>query len=923
MKHTRITTLPIMTALLGAATLTTAAPTLRQYLSGQDKDTDVKWEFFCSSGPKSGSWTTIPVPSHWEFHGFGKHTYWADKADAPQGKYKYSFPVLAEWSNKRVFIVFEGVMTDTDVSINGQSAGPKHQGGFYRFKYDITKLVKLGQPNLLEVTVDRKSADNSVNAAERDADYWVFGGIYRPVYLEAQPQQFIDRVAIDAKADGSFAMDVAVDGEGAAKTVEVEIVAKGAAAPLAKAVAPIGQRVQLKVANPKLWSAETPNLYEAIVRLPGGHEMRQRFGFRTIEIKPGDGIYVNGMKVIFKGTCRHSFWPDSGRCLNRKTHELDVSLMKDMNMNAVRMSHYPPDQEFLDICDEQGLYVLNELAGWGKSHKPFGVVGYTTELGQKLVKEMVTRDVNHPSIILWDNGNEGGWNKELDVEFGKWDPQQRQVVHPFEKFGPLNTAHYPNYDKLQAYLSQKEIYFPTEFLHGLFDGGAAAGLSDFWSLMRQSKISAGGFIWALMDEGVNSNGKIDVVENNAPDGIVGPYRQKEGSFFAIKEIWSPVVVQRDGTVDNRYEVTNLRDCKFEWQLRKFRLPDDAEAGFVVVAEGVAASPDVAPGKTGKLALPTDAKGADALALKVTDPHGREVYTWVWGTGTRQSLVTKTGKASGAETADTITLVAGDTTVQISKATGELVSVMTKGKTFALKNGPRAAIGEATAVPTKGKTIDVRKESSTPIAQSKLTAISHQQDGNDHIVTAQYAGGLKSVTWRMNGAGWLRLEYAYEATGPKLFVGVTFDCAENAMKKLKWLGEGPYHVWKNRPEGVTLGVWENAYNDTETGKKTWIYPEFHGYFSNVRWAKLTTTEGPITMVIEQDDLFLRVLGKPGATTAGRRMGQNEVYPEGQLSIMHGIPAIGNKMMSPEKAGPSGQPIQATGSYTGSVSFRFGE
>ena len=118
----------------------------------------------------------------------------------------------AGWSGKRVFLVFDGVMTDTSASLNGKSVGPLHQGGFYRFKYEVTKLVKFGETNRLEVTVAKHSANDSVNRAERLADYWVFGGIYRPVYLEAVPPQFIERVAIDARADGAFAMDVFVNG---------------------------------------------------------------------------------------------------------------------------------------------------------------------------------------------------------------------------------------------------------------------------------------------------------------------------------------------------------------------------------------------------------------------------------------------------------------------------------------------------------------------------------------------------------------------------------------------------------------------------------------------------------------------------------------------------------------------------------------
>jgi len=157
------------------------------YLSGKGKDDPVRWEFYCSAGRNSGRWTTIGVPSNWELQGFGTYNYGRDrKKAAEQGKYRYRFELPERWKDKTIHIVFEGVMTDTRVWINGNSAGPEHQGGFYRFKYDITEHVKFGDENLLEVTVSKVSSDKSVEAAERQADYWVFGGIYRPVLSNAR-----------------------------------------------------------------------------------------------------------------------------------------------------------------------------------------------------------------------------------------------------------------------------------------------------------------------------------------------------------------------------------------------------------------------------------------------------------------------------------------------------------------------------------------------------------------------------------------------------------------------------------------------------------------------------------------------------------------------------------------------------------------
>ncbi len=338
--------------------------TQRLYLSGHGKDDAVPWEFFCTTGRQSGYWTNIPVPFNWELRGFGTLNYHRDATNPPpeEGRYKHLFKVPGDWSGQRVFLVFDGVMTDARVWFNSQPAGPPHEGAYYRFKYDVTSLVKFGEANLVEVTVNKKSRNPSVNNAERKGDFWMYGGIFRPVYLEAVPQQFIERLAVDAKADGAFNLQAFVNGEGHATNLEAQIfTVDGKPVGSAFSSALTGERTSLAttISSPLQWTAETPNLYQVEVRLKAGgsviHRYRQRFGFRTFEVREGDGLYLNGRRIVLKGCNRHSFWPESGRSLSLAVHRLDVDTMKDMNMNAVRMSHYPPDAEFLDACDELGL----------------------------------------------------------------------------------------------------------------------------------------------------------------------------------------------------------------------------------------------------------------------------------------------------------------------------------------------------------------------------------------------------------------------------------------------------------------------------------------------------------------------------------------------------------------------------------------
>ena len=917
----------LFAALLGAAS---AQETQIQFLSGHDKDDAVPWEFFCTSGANSGFWTNLAVPSQWDVKGFGTVNYHKDLTNAwdEKGLYAHNFTMPADWSGRRIFLVFEGVMTDTAAKLNGQSVGPLHQGGFYRFKYEITSLVNFGTTNRLEVTVAKHSANSSINNAERNADYWVFGGIYRPVYLEAVPAQFIERVAINAEASGSFSADVFLNGVTNADELEAQIQTldgENVGAPFSQKIGGEKTVLSTQAASPRLWTAETPNLYAVEIRLKRGdeiiHKIHQRFGFRTFEVRDGDGLYLNGRRVVLKGADRHSFWPDSGRCLSEAVHRLDIKTLKDANMNAVRMSHYPPDAKFLDLCDELGIYVLDELAGWHHF--------YDNTVGPPLVHEMVVRDVNHPSILFWDNGNEGGFNTNLDHLFPELDPQQRRVLHPWSAFSGVNTAHYLDYEQAtvacegtplfyhsngktfaETNNTAKYIYMPTEFQHGLYDGGAGAGMEDYWKLMTASKYLGGGFVWALLDDGLKrpDTGEIDVAGNQAPDGIVGPYRQREGSFYAIRDIWCPIQITREQavfTVENHFDFTDARDCRFIWQLRRFAQPTETNSGFTVVREGVIPSPEIPPGKTGRFEFkPPAVASADALALRVEAPGGRELWTWVWplpGLKRYQSVLHEPAAhhATATETPDAIKVAAGDLTLMFSKETGLLTGVRRGEQSFSLADGPRFT-GDTNA----------------------LQKITHEEDGPDQVVAAKFSGPLKSVIWRINGNGWLDCDYDYSATGTNDFLGVTFDYPENLVRHKRWLGEGPYRVWKNRLRGSSLGVWGNDYNDTITGFRGWIYPEFKGFFSHVRWLQLDTAEGPITMINNSAVPFVQVLTPdfPPTNLVGKSFAPT---PKCGLGFLDAIPPIGSKFKAPSGMGPQSQPNVAEGTYSGSVSFYFGK
>ena len=929
----------------------TAHETIIQYLSGTDKDHSVLWDFYCTEGRRSGKWTKIPVPSNWELQGFGGYNYGHDKVKSnEQGQYKYSFPT-GSWKRKKIYLVFEGSMTDTRVTINGKQAGPVHQGSFYRFKYDITDLLQPTGNNLLAVTVDKTSANASVNDAERrNSDFWVFGGIFRPVYLEIVPETFIERLALDARADGNFNLDVYARNLKRGDTIEARVQTTGgenigpafsigadpaasigadpAAAPKSgpepdSLATPL--RLSAHFATPRLWSAEFPNRYQVIVSIRGKggviHAVKEKFGFRTVELRSGDGLYINGVRIMLKGVCRHSFWPETGRTLSYAIHLEDVRLIKEMNMNAVRMSHYPPDHEFLDVCDSLGLYVLDELTGWQAK--------YDTTVGRRLVKEMVVRDVDHPSIIFWDNGNEGGWNRGLDHDYALYDPQKRVVLHPWEKFNGTDTHHYPDYNAVVKASSEQEVFFPTEFIHGLYDGGAGAGLDDMWNVMVRNPHGAGGFIWALLDEAVvrtDKGGILDGDGNHAPDGILGPHREKEGSFYTIKEIWSPVYIDPqapEGVVSgrlgngftgkiplaNRYNFTNLDQCSFQWRLVRFPSASERSTAAIVVATGHPTAPDLAPGQQGmlNLSLPASWQKSQALYLTAYGADKKELFTWSWAIDAPAgvsapvsvSASATVGAGAGVRTSETdsILIVTCDgLRYYFNKTTGTIEKVVKSSATVSLSDGPILAG-----------------------ANTKLRQFTHADSSGYQLVKAFYEGGgdslsvggdRLSVTWVFAAGHAVQLRYRYIQQGDVDFMGISFNYPEEKITGMKWLGRGPYRVWKNRLRGQLFGVWHKKYNNTITGE-TWQYPEFKGYHGEVSWVVIENKESPFTVYTEDKNMYVQMLRPGREKDALKNNNVEPAFPAGSIGFLQAIPPIGTKFHAAARMGPQGQKTRAGG------------
>lgn len=910
----------------------------RVYLSGTGIDDTRTWEFYCTHGQNSGKWKSIEVPCNWELQGFGNYTYgrWytieGEKPSDEIGTYRHRFDVPKSWNGQKVKIFFDGVMTDVEVRVNGELAGEMHQGGFYRFDYDITDLLKFGRKNTLEVKVAKESSNQSINAAERKADWWLYGGIYRPVWLEVLPQVHVSHFTLDADAEGC--LNVALEMEGDASGYE--LVTSLTSLKDGKKIYDISGRTEVshKIENAdkehrfasrwgsvKLWDTENPNLYVAKLQLrnPEGktvQEREYRVGFRTVEFFPQDGLYLNGVKLVVKGVNRHSFSVDGGRATSAAMSRQDAMLIKEMNMNAVR-SHYPPDEHFLDMCDSLGLVYLDELAGWQDA--------YDSKVGAKLVREMVRRDVNHPSIILWCNGNEGGWNYDTDKLFAKYDKfQKRHVIHPWADFDDLDTHHYPAYlTGVARFTNGYKVFMPTEFMHAMYDQGGGAGLRDFWDRWMTSPLFAGGFIWVFCDEApkrTDKGGILDSDQSNAPDGVVGPRREKEGSYYAIRAQWSPIQLKPlmitshfDGSfmVSNEYTYTNLKDCRMTYRVLKCNTPLQNESpASLELAEGDVALPAIGPSETGKarFELPALFADGDVLELEAFDKTGKSICTWSYPIRfakqyfehkmaqtpmTLQALP----KAMADKDGGNYVLRSSDVTVSFDASTGMINKITSGDKEVPFKDGP-VAVG-----------MKMRYEPSLSYIRN---------DENGAMFCAKYKGAADSIVWRLTDNGLLYMDAILlnRASGGGGFddafmdtevynLGLTFSYPEAECKGMRWMGRGPYRVWKNRVPGTNYGIWQKDYNNTITGEtfENLIYPEFKGYHANMYWATLESDNTPFTVYSRNDGIFYHIFTPE--EPVGRKKRTMPVFPEGDISFLLDIPAIAS-FKPIKQQGPNSQP-----------------
>ena len=570
-----------------AAAAVMAARVLAGAAAAQSLSLDGTWRFSFQGGEARD----MPVPSCWELQGVGTLRY--KDADAPEaGRYARTFTIPSDWPvDDRVILRFDGVMFGAQVTVNGRDAGA-FRSSFNRNELDITALVRRDAVNDLVV----ETLKNPKGWGFDCNDDWILHGIFRSVTLISRPRLNVADLSLACTVDaarGAAAVAISAAASDGTSAVHLKLLDADGQTVLAGDAPLTGT-----VANARLWTCETPNLYTLVAEV-GRDRVEKRVGLREIT-RDGAVLKLNGRPIKLHGVNHHDLCPCHGRAIPVDELRRDAQMIKDGNFNCVRLAHYPPNEAFLDLCDELGLYAIDEVP-FGMGTKNLRNADYLEVLEER-ARLTVARDKLHPSVIAWTVGNEnpltdicvkcGELVAQLDPTRPTCYPQYSSVYEKMLADGAPPSAmlydfHYVNAAKIRELAPRLDRpLFAGEFAHALgLDFGT---LAETWEEMWKRPECAGGCIWMFQDQGV-ARSALDVKEADRKwlawadektvwdthgidgcDGIVYSDRTPQVDYYAARAVFAPVKMSFDGkkklTLENRYDFTDLSELKITWQI---------------------------------------------------------------------------------------------------------------------------------------------------------------------------------------------------------------------------------------------------------------------------------------------------------------------------------------------------------------------
>jgi beta-galactosidase len=874
-----------------------------------DNYTEVPEDFF-KAGFDASSWALIDVPSTWEIQGYSYPIYVNSDYEFysknplpphvpydynPVGTYLTNITVPRSFNGKNVFIHFGAVKSFYYIWLNGNYIGFSKDSKTPA-EFDLTPYLKDGD-NTLALQVFRWS-DGSYLECQ---DMWRMSGINRDVYIYARPQTYIRDFFAKGKltdnyTNGKLDIDILFNNLSADEVkkykLQINLYDKNKTAkPVLTEIVLLDQAAEKDslhyekfIPDVKKWTAETPDLHILTLTLldQNGNcieSLSNRIGFRTSEIKNGL-LLINGVAVKLKGVNRHEFDPVKGHTIPKEIMLMDVKLMKQNNINAVRTCHYPDDPYWYELCDEYGIYLIDEanIESHGMGYKPERTLGNNPVWKNAHIdrtRRMLERDKNHPSVIIWSLGNEAGNGCNFQATY-KWI-KSRDLSRPvqYERAGlEWNTDIYcPMYESVQGileYASKKQDrpLIQCEYAHAM--GNSSGNLVDYWDAIDNNEQLQGGFIWDWVDQGLqkfDSTGRkfwafggdfgpedVPSDGNFCANGLVFPDRIAHPGLLEVKKVYQYVKFNAidlkipSFRMTNKYAFIDLKNTQLNW---------DVTENGICISKGTFSTENIAPGNSRDYIVSWKApspKPGKAYYLNVylvtTDDRpllgkdhtlASEQFELPYSTEPAILKTSTLPSLTSAESGTDITVKGKSFAIIFDKASGTISSFTYQGKQL-LEQGPLPNFRRAPLDNDVGSKMFVKCKPWYDASENRIvkSVVLDNSDAKAIQVTVNYsfpdANSEFTANYTITGKGDILVKNSLKAGNelpwiPRLGVNMKLI---GALNQVDWLGRGPFENYTDRKTAAYVGKYHSTTNDMYV---PYMRPQENGYRTDVKWVSI--------------------------------------------------------------------------------------
>ena len=880
------------------------------------------WEFKLSHTPyvrpfyffkddyDTEDWTTIQVPGNWEMQGFDVPIYvnvqyphehtppTIQKHYNPVGSYKRGFTIPENWKGQEIILHFGAVSSAMYVWVNEQMVGYS-QDSKTPAEFNITKFLKKGT-NSLAVEVYRWSDGSYLE----DQDFWRMSGMTRDVFLMARnPQHIRDyRVSsplVNNYQDGEFKLDIeVVNSAQTTPSVTLEAVlmdGETKVAEMSQAVKTAAQPVTVNfttiVTSAKPWSAENPNLYQLLITLKDEsgkiiEVIRQDVGFRTIEIKDAQ-LLVNGIAIYVKGVNLHEHNDITGHYQDEATMLKDILLMKSHNINAVRTSHYPQPERWYELCNQYGIFLVDEANveshGMGYGEKSLAKDPVWKDAHLFRTRNMFERDKNQPSVIIWSLGNEAGNGVNFEATYAYLKSVDASRPVQYERAGngantDIMCPMYARMKNMEDYAKNKPAkpYIQCEYAHAM--GNSVGNLQDYWDLIEKYPSLQGGFIWDWVDQGIltkdsagnefwayggDLGGDTLATDGNfCNNGIINPDRTIKPTLIEVGKVYQHIgfkaVNLNNGEIEilNKYSFTNLSEFTFTWEV---------VADGQVLKSGEISDLDLAPNTSKKVQLDVKVEAQPATEYFLNISAKLKTAKGILPAGTKLAyeqfqlpFLKKAVAASKKDLAAVTSKEEGNMFVvegtgfkiNFSKDDATLKSYQVDGKEMILA-GPVPNFWRAPIDNDFGNGLDRRSRVWRKAGEQKtVKSATAKQVGNEVVVTFnfdlnndknQVIANYNSI-YTVLGNGEVIVNNSFKMMKVSLPEIVRFGVnlvMPREFDQMSWLGRGPHESYQDRYTSALVGLYSVPVADQYFA---YIRPQENGNKTDVRWMSISNKEG---------------------------------------------------------------------------------